>query len=245
MPDRVYPKIITFQLTLAPSMRPFISVIVVVYLVSYSLSGQTKQLTHEAAENPNIIFILTDDQRFDALGHAQNPYVNTPHMDTLAMRGVYFPNAMVSTPICAGSRASILTGVYERSHGYDFSVKRIHASYMADSYPALLKKNGYRTAFYGKFGVRYDSLSTLFDTFEVYDRKSSETDRRGYFYKQQGGDTVHLTKYTGNKPWIISVTRMGKNPSVLPWPLVRRMPMTIHKSNISGRKRMTIYWWTP
>ena len=51
-------------------------------------------------EKPNIIFILTDDQRWDALGYAGNPIIQTPHMDQLAESGLYFPNAFVTTPIC-------------------------------------------------------------------------------------------------------------------------------------------------
>ncbi len=58
---------------------------------------------------PNIIFILTDDQRWDALGYAGNRIIHTPHLDQLAREGVYFKNAFVTTPICAASRASLFT----------------------------------------------------------------------------------------------------------------------------------------
>lgn len=61
-------------------------------------------------KKPNVIFILTDDQRWDALGYAGNPIIQTPEMDRLAAEGTYFENAFVTTPICAASRASILTG---------------------------------------------------------------------------------------------------------------------------------------
>jgi len=66
---------------------------------------------------PNIIFILTDDQRWDALGYAGNKIIQTPEMDRLAGDGTWFRNAFVTTPISAASRASILTGIYERTHG--------------------------------------------------------------------------------------------------------------------------------
>ena len=66
---------------------------------------------------PNIIFILTDDQRANTLGYAGNKIIQTPEMDKLAGQGCYFQNAFVSTPICNASRASILTGLYERTHG--------------------------------------------------------------------------------------------------------------------------------
>ncbi len=69
---------------------------------------------------PNIIFILTDDQRWDALGYSGNTIIRTPEMDKLAKEGTWFKNAFVSTPICAASRASIMTGLYERKHLYMF-----------------------------------------------------------------------------------------------------------------------------
>ncbi len=150
-------------------------------------------------KRPNIIFILTDDQRFDALGYAGNPLIHTPQMDELAKNGTYFKNAMVTTPICAASRASILTGLYERTHGYDFTSGKIGSSYMQTSYPIILKENGYQTAFYGKYGVKYDSLEKQFDTYESYDRNGKLPDRRGYYYKTLGKDSVHLTRYTGQK----------------------------------------------
>ena len=148
---------------------------------------------------PNVIFILTDDQRFDAIGYTGNTYVKTPAMDSLAKTGTYFKNAIVTTPICAASRASILTGLHERSHNFNFQTGNVREEYMANSYPTLLKQNGYYTGFFGKYGVRYDDLEKQFDEFESYDRNNRFKDRRGYYYKTIGKDTVHLTRYTGQK----------------------------------------------
>jgi arylsulfatase A-like enzyme len=150
-------------------------------------------------QKPNIIFILTDDQRFDAIGYAGNEFVNTPEMDRLAEEGTYFHNAMVTTPICAASRASILTGLYERAHNFNFQTGNVREEFMQDAYPKILKENGYNTAFYGKFGVRHPNLASLFDDYESYDRNTSYNDRRGYYYKTIGEDTVHLTRYTGQQ----------------------------------------------
>lgn len=148
---------------------------------------------------PNIIFILTDDQRFDAIGYAGNKYVNTPEMDNLAKSGTYFNNAIATTPICAASRASIWTGLHERSHNYNFQTGNIREEYMENSYPKLLKNNGYYTGFYGKHGVKYDKLESQFDVYDSYDRNNSFKDRRGYYYKTIEKDTVHLTRYTGQQ----------------------------------------------
>ncbi|MEX2594551.1 MAG: sulfatase [Anditalea sp.] len=150
------------------------------------------------ADPPNIIFILTDDQRWDALGYAGNEVIQTPEMDKLAEEGIYFKNAFVTTPICAASRASILTGMYERTHGYTFGQGEIKQPYINNSYPVLMK-DAYHTGFFGKFGVSYAGFAQLFDEGENYDRNGKFKDRKGYFYKTINGDTVHLTRYTGQQ----------------------------------------------
>ena len=148
---------------------------------------------------PNIIFILTDDQRWDALGHAGNEIIQTPQMDKLAREGTWFSHAIVTTPICSASRASLFTGVHERRHRYTFQTGAISDRFMLHSYPQLLKDAGYSTAFFGKFGVNYPKKEGMFDVIEDYDRNNRYTDYRGYYYKTLGKDTVHLTRYTGQK----------------------------------------------
>jgi arylsulfatase A-like enzyme len=177
-----------------------------------SLSAQQKIKT----EKPNVIFILTDDQRFDAVGYAGNKFVETPEMDDLAKSGTYFKSAIVTTPICAASRASILTGLHERSHNFNFQTGNIREEYMTNSYPTLLKANGYHTGFYGKYGVRYNDLDKQFDQYESYDRNNKYKDKRGYYYKTIGKDTVHLTRYTGQKALdFIDATSENKKPFCL------------------------------
>ena len=67
---------------------------------------------------PNIIVIVTDDQRWDAIGYAGNEIIITPQQDQLAKEGTYFNKAFVTTPICGASRATIISGLYERSHKF-------------------------------------------------------------------------------------------------------------------------------
>ncbi|MCP4610591.1 MAG: sulfatase-like hydrolase/transferase, partial [Planctomycetes bacterium] len=81
-----------------------------------------------AADRPNILFLLVDDQRNDTLGCAGHPIIQTPVIDSLAGDGVRFTNAFVTTSICAASRASILTGLYERTHSYTFGKPPISAA---------------------------------------------------------------------------------------------------------------------
>ncbi|MCA9091783.1 MAG: sulfatase-like hydrolase/transferase, partial [Planctomycetaceae bacterium] len=61
---------------------------------------------------PNILWICTDQQRFDTIGALGNPYVSTPNMDRLVAEGVAFTHAYCQSPICTPSRASFLTGLY-------------------------------------------------------------------------------------------------------------------------------------
>ncbi|MEX2564462.1 MAG: sulfatase-like hydrolase/transferase [Cyclobacteriaceae bacterium] len=157
------------------------------------------QSTSDKNKKPNIIFILTDDQRWDALGHAGNELIHTPEMDRLAEEGAYFKNALVTTPICAASRATIFTGLYERTHAYTFQTGPIRSEYMETAYPKLLKDAGYRVGFFGKYGVNYKDLAGQFDEYDSYDRNGQFKDRRGFFYKTIGSDTVHLTRYTGQQ----------------------------------------------
>jgi arylsulfatase A-like enzyme len=105
------------------------------------------------AGRPNILFIVTDDQRADTLGCAGNPIIKTPHVDRLAREGVRFERSFVTTPICAASRASLFTGTFERTHGYTFTKPPLTRAFTSISYPAVLRRAGYRTGFVGKFGV--------------------------------------------------------------------------------------------
>ena len=164
-----------------------------------SLLQAQKSKTAKDGERPNIIFILTDDQRWDALGYAGNKFIHTPEMDKLAKEGTYFKNAIVTTPICAASRASILTGLHERTHRFDFRSGNVRTEYMMNAYPKLLRESGYYTGFYGKYGIKDDTQDQQFDEYEIYDRNNKYHDRRGYYYKTLEKDTVHLTRYTGQK----------------------------------------------
>ena len=61
---------------------------------------------------PNILWICTDQQRWDTIGALGNPYVRTPNLDKLCREGVAFDHAFCQSPICTPSRSSFLTGYY-------------------------------------------------------------------------------------------------------------------------------------
>ena len=100
---------------------------------------------------PNVIFILTDDQRYDSVGFMGNRIVKTPNLDQLASEGVVFDNAYVTSAICTPSRACYMLGQYERRHGINFnSGTAMSPNAWAKSYPVLLRKHGYFTGYVGK-----------------------------------------------------------------------------------------------
>ncbi|MCH8216935.1 MAG: sulfatase [Planctomycetes bacterium] len=102
---------------------------------------------------PNILFLLTDDQRFDDLGCMGNKVIQTPNLDRLAAAGVVFNNAFVTTAICCVSRASILTGQHMRRHGIEDFATPLSSEAMDATYPVLLRNSGYRTGFLGKMAI--------------------------------------------------------------------------------------------
>lgn len=162
----------------------------------------------EQSERPNILFLLTDNQPWHALGCAENAIIHTPNMDELAADGVRFINAFVTTPICAASRASILTGLYERKHEFTFLKPPLRTEFTEMSYPALLRASGYRTGFIGKFGIESngrllvedeaDTLANMFDFFDNFEHWG-RSGPDGYFVDQPDGTRKHLTDVTGEK----------------------------------------------
>lgn len=108
---------------------------------------------------PNILFFLADDLRFDGVGY-RNPMVRTPNIDRLAARGTRFSNAFITTSICCTSRASIQTGSYARRHQvWDFNTP-LEGPLTRATYPTLFRQHGYRTGYFGKYGIADNSAKT-------------------------------------------------------------------------------------
>ena len=128
------------------------------------------------------------------MGAAGHPILETPTMDQLAAEGVRFTNAFVTTSICAASRATILTGLYERSHRFTFGTPPLTRELTDRGYAAVLRDAGYRTGFVGKIGVRFEpgAVEKMFDYYETLDRDP-------YFREQPDGTTRHISQIADDK----------------------------------------------
>ncbi|MCA9043803.1 MAG: sulfatase, partial [Planctomycetaceae bacterium] len=103
----------------------------------------------EGAKPRNVVFILTDDHRYDAMGFTGHPFLETPHLDSLASNGVHLKNAFVTTSLCSPSRASILTALYTHRHRVIDNNRLVPDGTIF--FPRYLQKVGYETAFIGKW----------------------------------------------------------------------------------------------
>jgi N-acetylglucosamine-6-sulfatase len=106
------------------------------------------------AKPRNIVFILTDDHRYDAMGFVGHPFLKTPYMDSLARGGAHLRNAFVTTSLCSPSRASILTGLYMHRHGVVDNNNPVPVG--LKYFPQYLQAAGYQTAFIGKWHMGSD-----------------------------------------------------------------------------------------
>lgn len=139
-------------------------------VLSFSTDGETEK-------PPNLLIIMTDQQRFDALSYAGNTILKTPNMDRIAKEGVWFKNAHTPCAVCAPARASMFTGrtventrVINNAAAYDTNTPGIMTM---QTYDEILADNGYTCEYYGKWhsppshGKIYQNAVTATTTTEL------------------------------------------------------------------------------
>jgi len=193
-----------------------------------------------AKKSVNIIFLMTDDQASYSLGCYGNPDVKTPNIDQLARQGMVFDRHYTTTAICMGSRATVMTGLYEYRHGCNFDRGPLAEKFWQQSYPNLLRRAGYVTAFAGKFGFEVEmegeSKTVLpSDDFDVWGGGPGQTNfqtaknpsmtkyAKAYphasrAYGAFGADFIKAAA-TGDKPFCLSVSFKAPHRPVQPDPL--------------------------
>jgi arylsulfatase A-like enzyme len=122
-----------------------------------------KQARESRPEQPNIIFIFTDDHSFQTLSAYDNRYIETPNLDRIAKDGLLFANSFVSNSISAPSRATLLTGKHSHANGQRTNEDIFDGS--QQTFPKLLQENGYQTALIGKWHLQSDP--TGFDYWNI------------------------------------------------------------------------------
>ncbi|HEX8914119.1 MAG TPA: sulfatase [Humisphaera sp.] len=182
------------------------------------------------AKRPNVLVILTDDQRHDCLGVAGHPHLKTPNIDRLANEGVWFRNYFCTTSLCSPSRATILSGRYAHAHG----VRDNFTEYPKDlpSFPAALHDAGYETAYVGKWhmGEDNDEPRPGFDYFVTHKGQGKYFDTefnfngqgrrvvKGYYTHVVTDVALDWLKRDRAKPWMLFLGHKAPHSFYTPEP---------------------------
>ena len=183
------------------------------------------------AKRPNILFILTDDQRWDALSLAGHRHLRTPNIDRLGREGVHFRNAFCTTSLCSPSRASILSGLYAHAHGVTNNFTEYPAA--LQSFPRVLQAAGYDTAYIGKWhmGEENDEPRPGFNWFVTHKGQGKYFDTefnlngtrrevvKGYYtHVVTGLAEDWLRRPRDGKPWLLMIGHKAPHSFYFPEP---------------------------
>jgi N-acetylglucosamine-6-sulfatase len=182
------------------------------------------------AKPRNVVLIVADDHRYDALSCAGHPFLKTPNLDALAKNGSRLANAFVTTSLCSPSRASILTGLYAHRHRVIDNNNPVPAG--LTFFPQYMQAAGYETAFFGKWHMGSDSDApqpgfnrwVSFKGQGTYWPNANGLNVDGQHVEQKGYITDELTDYavdwldkrTADKPFFMHVAHKAVHTDFLP-----------------------------
>lgn len=193
-------------------MKIYLNTLFLITLITIGFNSygtEREDVKKTTNERPNILFILADDHRWDLLGK-NHPIIKTPNLDALANQGVSFSNSFVTTPICASSRVSILTGLTERTHDFTFSRPATGVIESDNIYPKKLKDSGYTSGFVGKYEIKLSGDdSDRFDYFEPLLHSKTNTYKgseipQTHYITQRAKDFI-VNMHDTSKPWVLNV----------------------------------------
>ena len=182
-----------------------------------------------AAERPNVLFVLCDDLRQDALGCYGSKHVRTPNIDAIAARGVRFQNSFCTTSLCSPSRASILTGLYAHRHGVRDNFTELPPR--LTHWPARLKSEGYSTAYLGKWHmgenddeprpgfdwfITHKGQGKYFDTEWNVNGQRRETPKGYYTHVVTDYALEWLKQQSSEKPWALCLGQKAPHSFYFP-----------------------------
>jgi N-acetylglucosamine-6-sulfatase len=156
----------------------------------------------DQGKRPNLILVISDDQRYDTLSATGNPCIQTPNLDRLAQEGALFESAFVTCSRCCPSRATILTGMYLHRHGVHSNAEVPGFLERQTSFAAVLQQSGYETAFIGKWHINDNDPRPRpgFDHWVGFHGQGQEA-RQGSYFDQQllvDGSAVESTGFSAD-----------------------------------------------
>jgi N-acetylglucosamine-6-sulfatase len=215
---------------------PFLAIF---FGIPFTIQGVAQE---SGEDRRNVVFVLCDDHRFDCLGAAGHPFLETPQLDQLARDGAMLTRAYVTTSLCSPSRASILTGQYAHNHGVVDNYHAVDPELVF--FPEQMQRAGYQTAFIGKWhmGGDIDDPQRGFDhwisfkgqgtywpdghgtTREVPQTTYDGLNRNGTRVPQKGYLTDELTDYAiewldardADKPFFLYVSHKAVHSDFVP-----------------------------
>jgi N-acetylglucosamine-6-sulfatase len=176
---------------------------------------------------PNFVVVVVDDLRFDDLGVAGHPFVETPVIDQVAREGVRFTNAFATTPLCSPSRACILTGQYAHTNGIVDNTARDALSHALPTFAIPLREAGYRTGFFGKWHMgNDDSPRPGFSEWVAMRGQGEAVDPQfnvnGTRVREAGYVTDRLTDHvldfvraSGDSPFMVFLAHKALHPNIV------------------------------